>query len=370
MNRHVSLLSCILPFVGLALLACGGSPQPASEPPPRTTIQPRTFAMGLSSLPSELTEESYASAFELAASAGEVILIRRTPPWQELLTDAPFPSDCTTENTQRETTLAEQHGLDFFVAIDVEFADGCAEDADLSAELRGDFADPRVREAFAQYAQYVAVNYQPAYLALGVDVNSFEEASAENLDQFVSLYEVAYDAVKELSPGTLVFPTFQLEQLAGSLPSEQPGRTQWHLISRFASRMDLLAVSSYPSLVYSSPEQIPADYFLQLTAYTDKPIIIADMGYSSGPASEGDVEQAEEQQAAFLRQALDDAQLLEMPLVVWFVGKDTTFTGEPPFDLLQHIGLVRQDGIRKPAWRLWESIALRPLAVPPEAALD
>jgi hypothetical protein len=363
MKHRLTLLRTALPLLALVVAACGGAAQEAAAPTPGDTGQPRTFAMGLSSLPPELTEESYASTFELAASAGEVILIRRTPPWKELLTDAPFPSGCTKENTQRETALAEQHELDIFVAIDVaQFSEGCDQGAALSAELRGaGFADEKVRRAFIEYAQYVAVNYRPAYLALGVEVNTFEEESPENFEQFVSLYNEAYDAVKQLSPETLVFPTFQLEKLDASLPSEKPRRPQWHLISRFASRMDLFAVSTYPNLAYSDPEQIPADYYLQLAAYTDLPIAIADMGYSSGPVRNGLTESSEGQQAAFLRRTLDDAQRLGMPLVVWFVGQDTTFTGEPPFDLLQHIGLLRQDGTKKGAWREWERTARRPL---------
>ena len=51
-----------------------------------------------------------------------------------------------------------------------------------------------------------------------------------------------------------------------------------------------------------------------------------------------------------------------MPLVVWFVGQDPTFTGEPPFDRLLHIGLRRQDGTIKAAWLVWTAAARRPLA--------
>lgn len=363
MKRYLLHLPLFL-LMGLGIVACSGATQ--DEPPPTATGSglPRTFAMGLSSLPPELTEESYANAFKLAASTGEVILIRRTPPWEELLTDRSFPSACTTENTRREIALADQYGLDIFVAIDTaDITEGCGQAAELPAELRGaGFADQQVREAFIQYAQYVVVNYQPSYLALGVEVNTLEQENPEDFEQFVSLYNEAYDAVKALSPETLVFPTFQLEMLGGDLPSDRPRRTQWHLISRFASRMDLLAVSSYPSLAFSDPEQIPADYYLQLASYSDRPIAIADMGYASGLGTTENGAATEAQQAAFLRRTLNDAQQLAMPLVVWFVGQDTTFTSKPPFDVLQQIGLRRQDGTPKSAWREWERTARQPLA--------
>ncbi len=365
MKRRSLWLCLALLVVGLVLAACGESTLDSPSPTPTGAGLPRTFAMGLSSLPSELTEESYAHTFELAASSGEVILIQRTPPWEEMLTGN--LSDETVRATQRETELAEEHGLDLFVAIDpTDVAERRSQLADLPDDLRGaGFADEQVRRAFIAYAQYVAENYRPKYLALGVEINSYQQQQPEDFEHFVTVYHEAYEAVKDLSPETLVFPIFQLETLQAILPADEPYLPQWDLIGRFEPRMDLLAVSSYPSLVFSDPEQIPASYYVQLAAYTDRPIAITGMGYASGPEPNGADSGSEEQQAAFLRRALDSAQRLAMPLVVWFVGQDTTFTGAPPFDLLQHIGLLRQDGTRKAAWLEWETAARRPLAEPP-----
>lgn len=320
--------------------------------------------MGLSSLPPELTEESYAETFELAASAGEVILIQHTPPWQDML--AGGLSDDTVQTTQRETGLAQEYGLDVFVAIDpTDASTGRRQLANLPSELSGaGFADEQVRRAFIAYAQYVAENYQPKYLALGVEINSYQHQHPEDFERFVILYHEAYQAVKELSPETLVFPTFQLEEIQGLLPVDDPYPTQWHLISRFEPRLDLLAVSSYAGLLYTEPAEIPDAYFIQLASYTDRPIAISGMGYPSGTEANGTDRTAEEHQATFLRRALDSAQQLDMPLVVWFLGRDPTFTGEPPFDRLQSIGLRRQDGTAKPAWVVWEAAAGAPLEGP------
>ncbi len=346
----------------LTLIACASEARIAPAPSPTGVGAPRTFAMGLSSLPADLTEESYERAFEQAASAGEVILIQRTPPWQEML--AGTVSDTTAQNTTRETGLAERYGLDLFVAIDPTDASASRSQlADLPDELRGaGFADEDVRRAFIAYAQYVADNYRPEYLALGVEVNSYAQHHPEDFRQFVSLYHEAYQAVKQLSPATSVFTIFQLEELQGLLPAEAPHPPQWDLIADFEPRLDILAVSSYPSLVFPDVAQIPPSYFAQLRAYSQRPIAIAEMGYSSDSAADAAIGQSEEQQAAFLNQALRSAQQLSMTLVVWFAGQDPTFTAGPPFDKLQHIGLKRQNGTAKPAWLVWLAAARRPLA--------
>lgn len=364
MKRRPDRLYAILVVMGLLVAACAGNTQNGPPPTPTEDLPPRSFAMGLSSLPPELTEESYAQTFELAASAGEVILIQHTPPWHDML--AGGLSDDTVQTTQRETGLAQEYGLDVFVAIDpTDASTGRSQLADLPPEVSGaGFADEEVRRAFIAYAQYVAENYQPKYLALGVEINSYQRHHPEDFEQFVILYHEAYEAVKELSPQTLVFTTFQLEELQGLLPVDDPYPTQWHLIRRFEPRVDMLAVSSYPGLVYTQPDEIPAAYFIKLASYTDRPVAISGMGYSSEPGANGTDSDTEEHQAIFLRRALDSAQQLGMPLVIWFVGQDPTFTGEPPFDRLQSIGLRRQDGTAKPAWLVWEAAARPPLEGP------
>ena len=365
MKRRSSLLTFALLAIGLALAACSDGGQ--SEPTPTALPGPsRSFDMGFSSLPSELPAESYGDSFELAASAGEVILIQRVPPWEALLGDS-FPSDDVVQTTQRETELAEEHGLELFVAIDpTDASEGRRQLAGLPEDRRGaGFADEEVRRAFVQYAQFVALNYQPKYLALGVEINSYEAQNPEDFEQFVTLYHEAYAAVKELSPETLVFPTFQLEELQGLLPADDPHPAQWRLIRQFQPNLDVLAVSTFPGLAFSNPDEIPANYYARLASYTIGPIAIAGMGYSSGPGRNGLNEGTETEQVSFLRRVLDDAEELRMALAIWFVGQDPTFTGETPLDLLQYVGLLRQDGEEKPAWLVWSGIASRPLAEAP-----
>jgi len=361
MNR-ILLLFCL---ALLAAVACGGS---ASQPllptiPPRPSPQgePRSFQMGISSLPSELTETSYERTFALAASAGDMILVQRVLPWKEMLGGG--LSDDTVKSTRRETELARQYGLRLFVAIDpTDPAQGRARLAGLPSELRGaGFGDDSVQRAFLAYARFVATNYRPDYLALGVEINSYQRANSQDFERFVQLYHQAYRAVKEISPNTLVFPTFQLEELQGLLPADNTQPAQWFLINRFEPDLDLLAVSTYPSTAYGSLDQVPSSYLAQLSTYTKRPIAIAGTGYPSAPAAPN-ATASEQDQAGYLRRTLDSAQQLSMPFVVWFVSQDPTYTSEAPLDRLQSMGLRAQDGTPKQAWQVWQTTARRPLS--------
>jgi hypothetical protein len=346
------------------LAACGSDAASTLAPTPTLRpgtpdVRPRTFQMGMSSLPPQLTDASYADTFELIGGAGDVVLIQRAPPWPELLSGDISAS--TGATTQREVKLARDNGLDIFFAIDpTDPATGRSELADLPSDLAGArFADKKVRDALLTYARYVATNYKPKYLAFGVEINSYQRAQALDFEQFVLLYHEAYRAVKELSPGTLMFPTFQLEDMQGYLPLDAPKAPQWYLLSRFGADLDMLAVSSYPRSVFRSIDNLPADYFSQLKAYTKKPIALVSTGYPSAPESDDSTEAL---QATYMLRMLNYAQALSMSLVVWFVSQDPTFSGDAPYDRLQYLGLRRQDGTPKQAWDIWGTVARRPLA--------
>jgi hypothetical protein len=315
--------------------------------------------MGLSSLPPQLTQDSYAATFQLVGSAGDVILIQRTPPWPELLSGN--LSDSTVETTKREVKLAHDNGLDIFFAIDpTDPATGRSELAGLPSDIANDrFDDERVRHALLTYAGYVATNYHPKYLAFGVEINSYQRAQPEDFEQFVSLYHEAYAAVKDISSSTLMFPTFQLEDIQGYVPVDQGQPPQWYLLNRFEPNLDLLAVSTYPRSVFASVDNLPVEYFTQLRAFTKRPIAIVGTGYPSAPSPD---EGSESEQAKFLLRTLNDAQTLGMALVVWFVSQDPAYTGQPPFDRLQYLGLRRHDGTPKEAWDIWQGASRRPLA--------
>jgi hypothetical protein len=269
--------------------------------------------------------------------------------------------------TREEERLAEENGLEIFAAIDPLDPAERGRLASLPEDMaEAGFGDPAVRSAFIAYAQYLALNLKPRYLALGMEVDVYETARPDDFDNFVSLYFEAYDAVKDVSPETLVFPTFQMEAIqnlfsqSGLAPPGPP--TRWHLLLRFEPKVDILAVTTYPSFAFATPGDIPPDYYDQLREFSDVPIAFAAVGYSSGQGRDGVNEGTEEEQKAFLRRLLEDAQRLNAAFVVWFASADPSIMQEPPLDLLQNIGLHRADGSAKPAWELWAQEAGRPLS--------
>jgi hypothetical protein len=162
-----------------AVVGCGddgerdeGQDGPTTPAPrDRDVGSPRSFLLGLSSFPREPTDESYKQAFSLAGEVGELVLIQRSPPWSEFIHGGTLSKD-TQDATQQEKALAEENGLDIFFAIDATDPADRGRLQGLPNNLTGKgFADQGVREGFLAYVKYVALNYKPRYLALGIEVN-------------------------------------------------------------------------------------------------------------------------------------------------------------------------------------------------------
>jgi len=356
-----------LALIGLASLAavsCGGDAKSGSDPAVRATGGPtRSFMMGMSTLPRELNGEAYDAAFDLAAENGEAVLIQRTPPWQDFVPGGAI-SDTTTRTTADEKRAIADHKLRLFFAIDpTDGATGRDRLAGLPNALAGrDFGDPDIRASFVSYAHYVALNYRPAYLALGVEMNLYYEKNKDDFEHFRTLYQEARDVVKAASPETQVTVTFQYEDLQALLKTEQAHFPDWQLVQQFDPIVDVVAISTYPSLGFTRASDIPPNYYSQLRGFTDRPIVIAEMGYSSALGARGVNDGTEEDQRAFVERALRDAEALQMPLVIWFAAWDPAYARDTPLGVFEHIGLRRADDTEKPAWAVWSEAARRPYA--------
>ena len=317
----------------------------------------RTFVMGVSSQPGQTSEQAYRDAFDIADQAGEVVLIQRTPPWSEFVPGGSISSR-TEQLTLLEKDLAEERGLDLFLAIDPTTPNDRSRLANLPEELEeGGFANADVRAAFISYAKYLALNYKPAYMALGVEVDMIYRGRGDgSFRNFLSLYFEAYDAVKSVSEETLVFPTFQYEDMLGLLDTGSSTLPSWSLVNRFEPKIDVLAVTSYPSLVFGSVSDVPLDYYAALEGLIDKPIAFASVGWNSGQAAAADP--ADSAQVTFLYRVLSAADSLGARLLVWYLGRDPASV-PPGFEPLAQMGLHDAEGNPKTVWRIWLSAHAR-----------
>ncbi|MSP22150.1 MAG: hypothetical protein EXR66_03920 [Dehalococcoidia bacterium] len=353
----------------LSLMGCRQEVSPAHQtgleftPLPRVIVgEPRSYLLGFSSLPTRPTIAGYTSAMDLAANYGEVLLIQREPAWSSFLPGASVANELERTTLSERGALADRH-LQLMYAIDVFDPASRGRLAGLPTRFEGQtLANPELRRALVQQARFVALNYRPTFLALGVEVNAAFEANPQAYEAYREAYAEAYAEVKAASPTTLVFPTFQYEQLLGLISWEPPHAPRWRLIEEYQGQMDLFAITTYPSFVYQSARKVPSEYYSDARAHTSLPIAFASAGFASDVTREGLNSSTPPEQRRYLQRLLADANALSSPLVIWFAGRDPANADSAPSDLIGSIGLRTSDDRAKDAWPAWEQAVNRPYA--------
>ncbi|MDI6769262.1 MAG: hypothetical protein QMD04_06260 [Anaerolineales bacterium] len=214
------------------------------------------------------------------------------------------------------------------------------------------------RAKFKHVAVAIVEKHQPSYLALGIEINRYYEHDPTGFDAFVTLYTETYEAVKAASPDTLVFPVFQYEMLHGGefFAGDGQNPSQWELLDLFGERLDLVAFTTYPYLLYASPDDLPANYYAVIAEHTSRPIAFSEIGWPSAPfANAPDLPYggSQDEQAAFVRRFFELANGLDLSLALWSFPHDPAGRINPAF---LSISLRHNNGTSKPALAVWQEM--------------
>lgn len=195
--------------------------------------------------------------------------------------------------------------------------------------------------------------HQPAYLGLGNEVNLLATKDPAAFEQLVALWQQALPVVRELSPDTKVFVTFQYEWLLGRRDGwfgGAVGDPQWDLLDRFPGA-DLIGLTTYPSLVFDHPADLPADYYTQVAQHTDLPVILTEVGWTADEALTLLPGSATEQ-TDYIALLSQQAAAARVEAMVWtFVHGEQV--AEQQFN---GMGLFDRDGSPRPAWTAWTAL--------------
>jgi len=373
-RRRSPLAAALLAVAALAgalLVACSGAVEEPAAPTPVASSfvpreravegPPRAYRLGFTATPAELTDAAYVAAFDLAAQYGEAIVVPRAPRWAAFLPGT-AESDELIALTVAERDAVAARGLALVVALDPYDPSDRSRLAALPPGYEArDLSDPALSQAFVAEARYVALNERPAYLSLATEINSTFERDPIAYRQFLAVYRDAYRAVKEVSPETRVFVTLQYEELLGVIPWLPPHVPRWELLEDFADRLDLVALSSFPSFAFSVARKVPPDYYLQIAERTELPLAFLPVGFAGASGRDGVNSSTPAEQRRFLQRLLADADALPVELLIWYAGRDPTFEVAPPADLLASTGLRDAADVPKEAWSVWEEAVNRPL---------
>lgn len=365
MRQIIIFLSTLI----LTSLACNGGNTSAPPPEPPVFDSGRT-AYGFFPSPPEVSIESVFQTFKGISEHGDFVLIQQNIDWESFVNGVDGESQTRTDLTN-QVKLAQQNGLDLIFILDALNGLNRREFIGIPPGWEADFADANVRSAYRNYALWVVKNFQPRYLGLASEINTYMDAHAEDASNFISLYNEIYALVKAEAPETQIFVSFQWEDLNNMFPQPEEGNRQrltpnWEQVEAFEPNLDIWVISTYPYFVFSHGADIPADYYSPLLPRTSKPIAIAESGYST--AAFAQFTNTPEDQVAYLNTIHTQ---LGPRLAFWVntllndfnldsYAKEMEKQGRDPQEAqnlgnFAYIGLRNFDGSPKPALEVWDA---------------
>jgi hypothetical protein len=330
----------LLTLLTLVNSACSAETSQPTQTPPFPTpeipdldlpISSRDYLVGTAGLiPPHFpdpTEEDYLEFLAELPYTGEIVGVYTDWSAPDLINSIQFAE-----------TYAE--GVDPLVALGFDFE--IIDDTYFSRNL------PGIRNAVRE----ILDTFELDYLAFGVEANRLgPEVSAAAWLDYVAAYREIYDLVKLRSPETKVFPIFQLEYLKGAaMLSGLELQPQWEILEDFEGKIDLVGLTIYPFLEYTSVDKVPADYYAEIPEKINFPIAITEMAWLSENVSI--IEGSEHAQVEFLLRILEETQDWDLEMMLH------SFLYEPHgVDLFESAALKTYEGEAKEVYRYWLALA-------------
>ncbi len=254
----------------------------------------------------------------------------------------------------RMTVEAKQRRLTVILGLSPTTLDQSRKELDVPADLRDErrsFGNPKLRLSYLKAAETLA-QLRPPYLCLATEINLLALQRLDEFLQFASLYKEAYRAVKKISPATKVFVSFQYEFIR-IVDNKEPGKLGEHAkaIDIFRPELDLVAITSYPAGFYSSPAELPANYYAHLQHYLRRgdDVMVMEIGWPSGGKS------TQETQRQFVERLPALLAPLAPRVTAWSLLHDVKLGafGED----LATTGLYTANDEAKPALAAWRLLA-------------
>lgn len=357
----------------LVTLACGeGTSIPPT--PQNSVFDSGHIAYGFFPSPPEVSLQSVLQLYKDMSAHADFVLLQQNTPWKDFVNGADGESKTRTDLIN-QVRLARQNNLEYIFVIDALNGLDRRDFAGLPEGWEANFANPDVRAAYKNFALWVTRTFHPRYLGLASEINTYMDAHPDDAQNFISLYNEIYALVKAEAPETKVFVTFQWDDLNNMFPqpeegNRQPFDTNWGQVEAFEPNLDVWAISTYPYFIFNNGKEIPADYYTPLLARADKPVAVAEGGFSSQAV--GAMNVSPEEQVAYLNAIHSQlgprlafwVNALLNDLNINSYAEQMKKEGRDPQDALSlgafaYIGLRDADGSPKPALEIWDGMRRR-----------
>jgi hypothetical protein len=350
-------------LIAFALLAGCKKDNPA----PLTT---RTYNMGFqSSAPSNIFS-LYIQSLQLWTLRADAAMISTEVPWDSLLSGEPVQK-YVAYNYVSVVNYYRQQNLKVYVFVDPENGLDRSSDSNDLVTLGKSIADADVQKVYRRFVVVMDSMLHPDHLGLALETNLIRLAATPAIYNGVkTAANAAVADVRAVDANVKISISVQADlawgKLTGSPNATFVGVDQDFTDFPFIQEM---GISSYPYFSFSSPNDIPIDYYSKLVDGKSLPVFVSEGGWTSqtftGPNNQVITSSTSIQQDYITKQSqlLDNANA-----TAWF---QLTFTDidlstvpstvDADIAWFAYLGLVDINLQPKPALTTWDAIFKRTL---------
>lgn len=333
----------------------------------------RSFYMGFSPQPHDLSESAWEEAFHNGNIHGDIIVnyFDEGVPWPEAHENANAYHPNLEADIQRRLKHLNKgkKSLLALSPLDLERRSpaGYRGEEDWM-ERPGDwknrkFNHDKMITAYLNYCRNMIHRFKPDYMVYACEVDdAFTNPEDPEFQEFLFFIKTVHKTLRKEYPGLLLIMEFVLYDRQSMKKREKVTRL-------FLPYTDIYAVSTYPYLVDGiggDIENLPVDWFARVAANTNKPFAIMETGWLAEsytlyriPIVSGD----EKWQTEYVRFILEEANKLNAEYVVWWVSRDYDAlwkkmkkAGFPDeFKIWKDTGLMDGNGKPRPGLSIWDT---------------
>ena len=301
-------------------------------------------------------------AFAKVKEVADVVLIQRH--WQESSNEGGLDFHAAAGAAVAAARVA---GLQVYLALEPLSVN--RDRVELPAGLTGDFGTPAVRTAYVDLVTRVAADYRPDYFLINIEVNRYRNRNPTDYRNYLSLFRVAYAAIKGVSPGTRVAASLSYEDVNGTDCFDAEDRDHFEGALAELGQQDFAAISLYP-FCYFQPARIPESLLHEITQSTPLPILISETAWvsESFPVTDQFTFESSPQMqseyvdklAALVRYAVDHGRAVAGVVYVSLIDMDAATCDlltrvNPSLSWYCSLSLLDREGAAKPAFGALEA---------------
>jgi hypothetical protein len=200
MEMNAGRLVLLAVFLSALALACSQSAQPGagqipSPAPSPICLNPGRTQFGFFPAPPRDGVEAVQAHFQDLGKYADFILVQASVPWQDFSLQIEADSQ-SRRDLRNQILLADQNGLGAVFVVDPLNGLNRREFLGLPPGWIASFANPEIRTAYLNFTLWLLRTFQPQYLGLASEINTYADAHPQDFPHFLSLYQETYARIK------------------------------------------------------------------------------------------------------------------------------------------------------------------------------